>query len=104
MAKKVKGSSSVNVNAKLKTVQILTSTGRIKEAMAYLYMIYTEMARERFGVAKKVSQTIRDYAIIMVKEMNQNPQNIYPFIQQIEKCIYGGIPVIFESPERRRHR
>ena len=28
----------------------------------------------------------------MVKQYGQDPANIYPFIQQIEKAIYGGYP------------
>jgi len=40
-----------------------------------------------------VSQTIRDYGIVMVKQYNQNPQNIYPFIQKVEKAIYSGTTI-----------
>ena len=90
MAKKNKRSGS-DINRKLKTVRVLEQSGRVKEAMAYLYLIYCELANQKFGIQKKVSETIRDYAIVMVKEMNQNPQTIYPFIQKIEKAIYGGV-------------
>jgi len=94
MAKKDKKNKTeaFNINRKLKSVKILISTGRIKEAIAYLYLIYTTLAGKKFGVTKTVSQTIRDFAITMVKQYKQNPQYIYPFIQRIEQVVYGGYP------------
>ena len=94
MAKKDKKKKPMllNVNIKLKNVQVLTATGRIKEAIAYLYLIYVDLACKKFNVTKNLSQTIRDFAIIMVKKYKQNPQYIYPFIQRIEKIVYGGYP------------
>jgi hypothetical protein len=95
MAKKEKAQKkeAFNLSAKLKNVRILEQTDRVKEAIAYLYIIYTDVAFQTFGIAKKVSQSIRDYAIVLVKEMQQNPQNVYPFIQKVEKTIYGGYPI-----------
>jgi hypothetical protein len=87
---------SLNVNSRLKNVKILLSTQRVKEAIAYLYLIYTDLVAKKFGVSKNFSQTIRDFAIIMVKQHKQNPQNIYPFIQRIEKVVYGGYPATQE--------
>ena len=83
---------TLNVNTKLKNVKLLYNTDRIKEGIAYLYTIYTDLALQKYGVRKTFSQTIRDFAIIMVKQYGQDPANIYPFIQQIEKAIYGGYP------------
>jgi len=92
MAKKKESQEVLNVSDKLSNVKILHSTGRIKEAIAYLYTIYTDLALQKYGVRKTFSQTIRDFAIVMVKQYGQDPANIYPFIQQIEKAIYGGYP------------
>jgi len=79
MARKKKDAQEgLNVSSKLKNVKLLYNTDRIKEAIAYLYTIYTDLAR--------------DFAIIMVKQHGQDPANIYPFIQEIEKAIYGGYP------------
>ena len=85
-------SKKTGTDLKLDKVRILFSTGRRREAIAYLYLIYTRLSQDKFGVGKKYSQTIRDYAIVMVKEMKQNPQKIYPFIQKVERAVYGGIP------------
>jgi hypothetical protein len=93
MARKNKETQeTLNVSSKLNNVKILYNTGRIKEAIAYLYTIYTDIALQKYGVRKTFSQTIRDFAIIMVKQYGQDPANIYPFIQQIERAIYGGYP------------
>ena len=37
----------------------------------------------------KTTETIRDFAIISVKELNLNPASIYPFITKVEEIIYG---------------
>jgi hypothetical protein len=93
MARKKKDEQEeLNVTSKLKNVKLLYNTGRLKEAIAYMYTIYTELALQKYGVRKTFSQTVRDFAIIMVKQHGQDPANIYPFIQQIEKAIYGGYP------------
>ncbi len=90
--KKKETEETLNVASKLKNVKLLYNTDRIKEGIAYLYTIYTDLALQKYGVRKTFSQTIRDFAIIMVKQYGQDPANIYPFIQQIEKAIYGGYP------------
>jgi hypothetical protein len=93
MARRKKESQpELNVTQKLSNVKLLYNTGRIKEAIAYMYTIYTDLALQKYGVRKTFSQTVRDFAIIMVKQYGQDPANIYPFIQQIEKAIYGGYP------------
>lgn len=90
--KKKDAQETINVSSKLNNVKLLYNTNRIKEAIAYLYTIYTDLALQKYGVRKTFSQTIRDFAIIMVKQYGQDPANIYPFIQQIERAIYGGYP------------
>ncbi|MHA1819488.1 MAG: hypothetical protein ACTSU2_16640 [Promethearchaeota archaeon] len=96
MGKKKVTAPALNITQKLKNIKILYSTNRIKEAIAYLFVLYSELSRAKFGTARKFSQTLRDYAIICVKEHGQNPQNVYPFIQVVEKAIYGGIPITGE--------
>jgi hypothetical protein len=92
MAKKKIASQQIDVSTRLKNVRMLYNSNRIKESIAYLYVCYTGLANEKLGQAKTYSQTIRDYAIILVKKFNQDPQKIYPFIQQVERVVYGGFP------------
>ncbi len=80
------------IEDRLNNVRLLYQMGRVKEALAYLYVTYTEIAEFRHGIAKQASQTTTEFAILMVKQYGQNPQNIYPFIQEIEQVIYGGYP------------
>jgi len=80
------------IEDRLKNVRLLYQMGRVKEALAYLYVTYTEIAQFRHGIEKRSSQTTTEFAIVMVKEYGQNPQNIYPFIQEIEQVVYGGYP------------
>lgn len=89
MAKKT-NVQGFNLHNRLHNVRVLFTSNRIKEAIAYLYILYTELAKQKFGIAKRYSQTIRDFAIVCVKQFNQNPQTIYPFIQLVENVIYGG--------------
>ena len=71
---------------------MLYQVGRVKEALAYLYVTYTEIAQFKHGIEKESSTTTTEFAIVMVKQFGQNPQNIYPFIQEIEQVVYGGYP------------
>ncbi len=80
------------IEDRLNNVRMLYKMGRVKEALAYLYITYTEIAQLKFGIEKEVSQTTTEFAIVMVKQFGQNPRNIYPFIQEIEQVIYGGYP------------
>jgi hypothetical protein len=80
------------IEERLENVRVLYTMGRVKEALAYLYVTYTDIAQFKHGIEKQASQTTTEFAILMVKQFGQNPQNIYPFIQEIEQVIYGGYP------------
>jgi len=82
---------------RLDIIKILIASGRIKEAIAYLYIIYIDLSALKYDIERKPSQTFRDFAIMMVKEYGQNPQIIYPFMLQIEKVVYGGFPTSQET-------
>lgn len=43
----------------------------------------------KFGRTRKNNETIRDFAIISVKNLNLSPATIYPFIQKVEEIIYA---------------
>jgi len=88
--KKTGGQATFNIGSKLSNIQTLVATGRRKEAIAYMFMIYTMICGAKFKVGKKPSQSIRDFAMIMVQQHGQNPTNVYPFVQTIESVIYGG--------------
>jgi hypothetical protein len=95
MAKKVKAVASQEISskalqAKLDNVKCLYRSNKAKEAIAYIYILYSKLAEFKWGLAKKATQSIRDYAIQLVKQKGQQPKNIYPFIQQVESIIYGG--------------
>ena len=74
---------------RIRNFKILKDTGRLEEALSYLFQsIYMELVNAKYGKRKKDTETIRDFAIISVKEFKLNPSSIYPFIQNIEKVIY----------------
>lgn len=96
MAKKKKGKAKevaepVNVKNRFTNVKVLIDTERTKEAIAYIYLTYNDVVRETFGKARKAHQTIREYAITCVNELNQKPENVYSFVKAIEDIIYGGV-------------
>ena len=89
--KKSKDQPSFSIESKMNNVKVLNQTDRPKEAIAYLYLIYTDLMKTKHGQPRKFHETIRDYAITCVTKLGQNPENIYPFIQKIEEIIYGGV-------------
>ncbi len=96
MAKKKKGKSKVvsepvNVKQRFNNVKVLIQTERTKEAIAYIYLTYNDIVREKFDKPRMAHQTIREYAITCVNELKQKPENVYSFIKAIEDIIYGGV-------------
>ncbi len=75
---------------RIKNLLILKDTGRLEESLSYLFnAIYLDLVQAKFGKSRNENETIRDFAIISVREFNLSPTNIYPFIQKVEEIIYA---------------
>ena len=79
-----------NEKKKKENLKTLLSSGRLKEAIAYVYLIYADLIKEKYEKPRLPHQTIREYAILCVNELSQKPELVYPFVKQIEDIIYGG--------------
>jgi len=93
LKKKKKKVPTLNVKERLQNVKVLVETDRSKEAIAYIYLVYDDLINIKFNKPRLVHQTIREYAIVCVNELEKNlkPELVYPFIKKIEDIIYGGI-------------
>jgi hypothetical protein len=97
MAKKKKKKSGpepeINIKQKFENVKVLVETNRPKEAIAYIYLVYDDLINVKFKKPRLTHQTIREYAIKCVNELEEKlkPESVYPFIKKIEDIIYGGI-------------
>ena len=80
-----------NIKQRLRNVKVLLETERPKEAIAYIYLIYNDIVKLKYKKQRLAHQTIREYAIICVNELEQKPESVYPFIKKIEDIIYGNI-------------
>ena len=90
--KKKKASEPVfDIKQRLKNVKVLLESERPKEAIAYIYLIYNYVVNLKHKKPRLPHQTIREYAIICVNELDQKPESVYPFIKKIEDIIYGGL-------------
>ena len=75
---------------RITNLKILKETGRLEESLSYLFnAIYMDLINAKFGRTRNNNETIRDFAIISVKELNLTPARIYPFIQKVEEIIYA---------------
>jgi len=75
---------------KITNLKILKETGRLEESLSYLFnAIYMDLINAKFGRTRNSNETIRDFAIISVKELSLTPARIYPFIQKVEEIIYA---------------
>lgn len=75
---------------RLLNLKILKDSGRIEEALSYLFnAIYMDLVNAKYNRKRTPTETIRDFAIISVRELQLNPAIIYPFIQKIEETIYA---------------
>ncbi|MHA1883759.1 MAG: hypothetical protein ACXAAI_11955 [Promethearchaeota archaeon] len=95
MAKKKKKAQEpeIDIKQRLENVKVLSETNRPKEAIAYIYLVYDDLINAKFKKPRLAHQTIREYAIKCVKELEDKlkPESVYPFIKKIEDIIYGGI-------------
>ncbi|MBY9012533.1 MAG: hypothetical protein KGD70_09185, partial [Candidatus Lokiarchaeota archaeon] len=75
---------------KIINLKILKESGRLEESLSYLFnAIYMDLISAKFGRIRKGNETIRDFAIISVKNLKLSPATIYPFIQKVEEIIYA---------------
>ena len=78
------------LESKIINLKILKDTGRLEESLSYLFnAIYMDLINAKFGRTRSDNETIRDFAIISVKNLKLSPTTIYPFIQKVEKIIYA---------------
>jgi len=89
---------NIQLEPKLINLKILKDSGRLEESLSYLFNgVFMDLIHARFNRTKKENETIRDFAIISVKELKLTPSAIYPFIQTVEKIIYGKPFLITEK-------
>ncbi len=91
--KKKQAEPELNIGQRFENVKILVDTNRPKEAIAYIYLVYDDIINIKFKKPRLAHQTIREYAIACVNELEKRlkPESVYPFIKKIEDIIYGGI-------------
>ncbi len=78
------------LESRIKNLKILKDSGRLEESISYLFnAIYMDLIDAKYSRRRKVNETIRDFAIISVKELKLTPASIYPFIQKVEEIIYA---------------
>jgi hypothetical protein len=83
-------SVSLPLESKLINLKILKDSGRLEESISYLFnAIYINLVDAKYGRSRKETETIRDFAIVSVKELKLTPAAIYPFIQKVEEIIYA---------------
>ena len=96
MAKKDQKAGTFNLSDKLRRVKVLQQTNRIKEAIAYIFLMFVDVLKDKFGPKVwRPSLTMRELAIRLVKsrQVHMEPEKIYPFITHLEGVLYGGEPV-----------
>ncbi|MFX1364306.1 MAG: hypothetical protein ACFFCE_00485 [Promethearchaeota archaeon] len=90
--KREKESRVVNLplESRIENLKILKDSGRLEESISYLFnAIYMDLINAKYNRTRNINETIRDFAIISVKELKLTPSSIYPFIQKVEEIIYA---------------
>lgn len=81
---------SIPLEDKIKNLKILKDTGRLEESLSYLFnAIFMELVSAKYGREKKEFETIRDFAIVSVKELGLKATVVYPFMTKVESIIYN---------------
>ncbi len=95
MAKKKTEAVTLDLNERMRRVKILQQTNRTKEAIAYIFLTFTDVLKEKYGPKVwKPSLTMQELAIRLVKarQVRMDPEKIYPFISHLERILYSGEP------------
>ncbi|MFX1499635.1 MAG: hypothetical protein ACFFDH_01570 [Promethearchaeota archaeon] len=78
------------LESRIENLKILKDSGRLEEAISYLFnAVYMDLINAKYNRKRNINETIRDFAIISVKELKLTPSSIYPFIQKVEEIIYA---------------
>lgn len=81
---------NIPLESKIINLKILKESGRLEESISYLFnAIYMDLINAKYNRIRAENETIRDFAIISVKELKLTPSSIYPFIQKVEEIIYA---------------
>ncbi len=81
-------------------VSSLFLTGRISEAIAYLFIIYRNTINGKFDLKPRENETLRDFGILVVNKYGQDPLRVHPFCSFVESFIYGGRKATHKDFER----
>ncbi len=90
--KQEKASKIINLplEDKINNLKILKESGRLEESLSYLFnAIYMDLINAKYGRKRKDNETIRDFAIVSVKDLSLSPTSVYPFIQKVEEIVYA---------------
>jgi hypothetical protein len=81
---------NVPLESKIVNLKILKDSGRLEESISYLFnAIFMDLINAKYNRFRKDNETIRDFAIVSVKELKLTPSSIYPFIQKVEETVYA---------------
>ncbi|MHA1819487.1 MAG: hypothetical protein ACTSU2_16635 [Promethearchaeota archaeon] len=86
-----KESMIMGILERIQIIKILQQSGKIKESLVYFFKLFEELAKTKYNIEIKESQTSMDFAIKLVKEYHFPPAILYRFIRNIESVVYGGV-------------
>jgi hypothetical protein len=80
---------SIEANSIKKNIQALCDGDRYKEAIIYAYTMFLEIVGIFRGKKRLSSQTIREFAMDLVKNMKLPPKNVYSFTSLYEEARFS---------------
>ena len=103
LKKKKKVEPEFNIKDRFQNVKVLITSNRLKEAIAYIYLVYCMILDHKYKKPRLSHQTIREYAIVAVNQLTQSPESTYSFVRHIEDIIYGGLEPTKEEINKTVH-
>ncbi len=81
---------AIPLEDKIVNLKILKDSGRLEEAVSYLFnAIFMTLVNAKFNRKKTVNETVRDFAIVTVRDLKMTPTIVYPFMSKVEEIIYN---------------
>ncbi|MHA1835503.1 MAG: transglutaminase domain-containing protein, partial [Candidatus Odinarchaeia archaeon] len=94
---KVRKSKPEILKGKILRLKSLINQGKKKEALFLMFEVLEELISQKFGINKKIYQTIREYVTRVIEKTDLNPKGLYSITLAVEKIKYGKIEI--ENPE-----
>lgn len=85
----VKVVKPVDLKARIAELKDLVNAGKFNDAVKYLYNMFADTVNQYSGITRAPNETIREFAVMVIKKEGLNPQLVNGLTQLFERARYS---------------